>query len=68
MDDEMIQRLAAKEKVPVGTIEKDYAVTSILYVISEFPKVDKMVFRGGAALKKVYFSDPDFQKTSTLHA
>ena len=34
MDDEMMQKLAAKEKVSIGTIEKDYAVTSILSLIS----------------------------------
>ncbi len=41
MDDEMIQKLAAKEKVSIGTIEKDYAATSILSLISQFPKIDK---------------------------
>jgi len=62
MDDEMIQKLAAKEKVPIGTIEKDYAVTSILFLISQFPKIDKMVFKGGTALKKVHFSDFRFSE------
>ena len=62
MDDEMIQKLAAKEKVPIGTIEKDYAVTSILSLISQFPKIDKMVFKGGTALKKVHFSDFRFSE------
>ena len=57
MDDEMIQKLAAKEKVPIGTIEKDYAVTSILSVISQFPKIDKMIFKGGTALKKLHFQN-----------
>ena len=63
MDDVMIQKLARKEKVPIGTIEKDYAITNILCVISEFPKIDKMIFKGGTALKKVYFrfsKDLDF--------
>lgn len=62
MDDEMIQKLAAKEKVPIGTIEKDYAVTSTLSVISQFPKIDKMVFKGGTALKKVHFNDFRFSE------
>jgi len=62
MDDEMIIKLAAKEKVPIGTIEKDYAVTSILFLISQFPKIDKMVFKGGTALKKVHFNDFRFSE------
>lgn len=62
MDDEMIQKLAAKEKVPIGTIEKDYAVTGILFLISQFPKIDKMVFKGGTALKKVHFNDFRFSE------
>ena len=62
MDDEMIQKLAAKEKVPIGTIEKDYAITSILSVISQFPKIDKMMFKGGTALKKVHFNDFRFSE------
>jgi len=62
MDDEIIQKLAAQEKVPIGTIEKDYAVTSILYLISQFPKIDKMVFKGGTALKKVHFNDFRFSE------
>lgn len=62
MDDEMIIKLAAKEKVPIGTIEKDYTVTSILFLISQFPKIDKMVFKGGTALKKVHFSDFRFSE------
>jgi hypothetical protein len=45
MDDKMIIKLAAKEKVPIGTIEKDYAITGILFLISQYPKIDKMVSR-----------------------
>lgn len=62
MDDEMIIKLAGKEKVPIGTIEKDYAVTSILFLISQFPKIDKMIFKGGTALKKVHFNDFRFSE------
>lgn len=62
MDDEMIIKLAGKEKVPIGTIEKDYAVTSILFLISQFPKIDRMIFKGGTALKKVHFSDFRFSE------
>lgn len=62
MDDEMITKFAGKEKVPIGTIEKDYVVTSILFLISQFPKIDKMVFKGGTALKKIHFRDFRFSE------
>jgi len=62
MDDKMIQKLAAREKVPIGTIEKDYAITGILSAISEFPAVGRMVFKGGTALKKAHFNDFRFSE------
>lgn len=62
MDDETIRKLAAKEKIPIGTLEKDYAVTSVLSLISQFQKINKMVFKGGTALKKVYFNDFRFSE------
>ncbi|MCA2003948.1 MAG: nucleotidyl transferase AbiEii/AbiGii toxin family protein [Candidatus Nitrosotenuis sp.] len=62
MDDEMIIKLAGKEKVPIGTIEKDYTVTSVLFLISQFSGIDKMIFKGGTALKKVHFNDFRFSE------
>ncbi len=62
MNDELIRKLAAKEKVPIGTIEKDYAITNILFLISQFSQISKMVFKGGTALKKVYFKDFRFSE------
>ena len=62
MDDEMIQKRARNEGVPIGTIEKDYAVTGILFLISQFPKIDRMVFKGGTTLKKAYFDDFGFSE------
>lgn len=62
MDDEKIQKLAGKEKVPIGTIEKDYAVTSILSLIAQLSKLDKMVFKGGTAIKKIHFNDFRFSE------
>lgn len=55
MDEKTLRRLAGREQVPLGTLEKDYALTNLLSVIADFPKINSMVFKGGTALKKIYF-------------
>jgi predicted nucleotidyltransferase component of viral defense system len=53
-----IQRLASLRKVPEEIIEKDYFIELLLLYLSKdefFNK--KAVFRGGTALRKIYFSD-----------
>lgn len=52
-----LKRRAAKQNVALGVIEKDYALTWILYGLSatEFKKY--FVFKGGTALRKIYFPD-----------
>ena len=62
MDDKKIQKLAGKEHVPIGTIEKDYAVTSILSLIAQLSKLDKMVFKRGTTIKKIHFNDFRFSE------
>lgn len=52
--------LGNKYGVTVETIQKDYSATVLLSVISEFPKLFEMVFKGGTALKKIYFPDTRF--------
>ena len=62
MDKDSLRKLSAKYKVPVGTIEKDYAVTNLLLIISGFSKINQMVFKGGTAIKKIYFQDARFSE------
>ncbi len=57
------QRLAARAGVPPETIEKDYFIELILLHLAKdiyFKK--KLVFRGGTALKKIYFPDYRFSE------
>lgn len=54
--------LAGKYQVPVGTMEKDLAVTVLLSVISKFSKLSKMTFKGGTAIKKIYFPETRFSE------
>jgi len=53
-----LQRLANREKVALGTLEKDYVITEVLKAISQVSTLNElMVFKGGTALRKVYFVD-----------
>lgn len=62
MDEQSLRRLAGKYRIPLGTLEKDYALTNLLYVIANFPKLEKLVFKGGTALKKIYFENFRFSE------
>ncbi len=53
-----LQRLANREKVALGVLEKDYVLTETLKTLSQVPSLkDLLVFKGGTALRKVYFAD-----------
>jgi predicted nucleotidyltransferase component of viral defense system len=62
IDGSYLRVLAGKYQVPVGTVEKDLAVTVILSVISKFQKLSQMTFKGGTALKKIYFPQTRFSE------
>lgn len=62
MDEKLLRKLASKYQIPLGTLEKDYALTNLLSVIANFPKLDKIVFKGGTALKKIHFEDFRFSE------
>jgi predicted nucleotidyltransferase component of viral defense system len=53
-----LQRLANREKVGLGVLEKDYVLTEVLKSLSQVAYFsDLLVFKGGTALRKVYFAD-----------
>ncbi len=53
-----LQRLANREKVALGVLEKDYVLTEVLKSLSRVTLLsDLLVFKGGTALRKVYFAD-----------
>lgn len=58
-----IRRLASKQLVSEEIIEKDYLIELVLFYLAkdEYFK-EKLVFRGGTALKKVYFPDYRFSE------
>ena len=62
IDDVRLRRIASEEKVPLGTIEKDFAISCALYVISNSKLRDHLMFKGGTAIKKVYNPDARFSE------
>lgn len=52
-----LRTLARENKVTVGLMEKDYVNSWILYVIYNSPLKDRLAFKGGTALSKIYFPE-----------
>ncbi len=51
-----LQRIAGHEKVGLGVLEKDYVITEVLRSLGVVrPMANTFVFKGGTALRKVYF-------------
>jgi len=55
-----LRRIAGRKKIPLGIVEKDYVITLVLSEISKFECTHKMIFKGGACIKKIYFPDARF--------
>ena len=51
-----LQRLANREKVALGILEKDYVLTEVIKALSQVSRLNEvLIFKGGTALRKVYF-------------
>jgi predicted nucleotidyltransferase component of viral defense system len=51
-----LQRLAHRERVALGVLEKDYVLTEVLKALSQLRALrESFVFKGGTALRKIYF-------------
>lgn len=50
----VFEQTATRIKLPVASIEKDFWVTEILNILFSLPYADKMVFKGGTSLSKVW--------------
>ena len=62
MEESQLRSLADRQNIPLGTLEKDYALTNLLSVIANFSKLNSMVFKGGTALKKIHFEEFRFSE------
>ncbi|MHB1326063.1 MAG: nucleotidyl transferase AbiEii/AbiGii toxin family protein [Thermoleophilia bacterium] len=59
-----ISKLAFRESMSDKVIEKDYVITWILLALADSSLKDFLVFKGGTALKKIYF--PDYRYSEDL--
>jgi predicted nucleotidyltransferase component of viral defense system len=57
-----IARLAHRLGLGDKTIEKDYALTWTLLAVADSPLRDRLAFKGGTALKKVYVPEYRFSE------
>ncbi len=65
INDFQIQKLASEYEVTEEIIEKDYLIEIVLFYIAKYKNLQQeLVFRGGTALKKVYFPDYRFSEVS----
>lgn len=55
--EEEIRRIARKKELTVGLTEKDYVIEWLLKGIYESDIKNKLIFKGGTAIKKVYFPE-----------
>jgi predicted nucleotidyltransferase component of viral defense system len=72
LDPDDLRRLAGRWRIPLGLVEKDHAITVALGVLASLPCAEELVFKGGTALRKVYFEayrfseDLDFTASSDV--
>ncbi len=55
-------RIAQRHSVPVDIVEKDYVLSYLLAGIADVPGLHTLRFKGGTALKKMYFGDYRFSE------
>ena len=57
LTEEEIRRIAKRRNMSVGLTEKDYVIEWLLKGIYESNVKDNLIFKGGTAIKKVYFQE-----------
>lgn len=50
----VFEQTAIRVKLPVASIEKDFWVTEMLNILFSLPYADRMVFKGGTSLSKIW--------------
>jgi len=57
-----LKRIAGRERIGLGMIEKDHAITVALAILSRDPLSDVLVFKGGTAIKKMFYPETRFSE------
>ncbi len=68
MDAEELNKRAVIAGVPRAIVEKDYALSMVLFHVSKSGLAGKLVFKGGTALKKIYFPGARFSEDLDFNA
>ena len=55
LTEEEIRRIARRKKMSVGLTDKEYVIEWLLKGIYESKIKDRLIFKGGTAIQKVYF-------------
>lgn len=55
-----LKRLAAKNRIPLGTVERDYVICWFLYGVSRITR--NLISKGGTVLRKIYFPEWRFSE------
>ena len=55
MDLTELRKKAVKEGIPLAIMEKDYALSVVLLELSKTSLKGNSVFKGGTAIKKIYY-------------
>ncbi|OIO25696.1 hypothetical protein COX85_03475 [Candidatus Micrarchaeota archaeon CG_4_10_14_0_2_um_filter_55_9] len=63
-DVDVLRRTARNTKMNLGNAEKDYVLSAALSKMVETKLAEKLVFKGGTCIKKIYF--PEFRFSSDL--
>ena len=62
MDITDLRKKAAKEGIPTAMMEKEYVLSVVLHEISKSRIAGRLVFKGGTAIRKLYFSHARFSE------
>ncbi len=62
MDENELRRIAGRENIPVGILEKDYVLSVMLIHLKDLGILDHLVFKGGTAIKKIYYPETRFSE------
>ena len=62
MDENEIRRIAGRENIPVGILEKDYILSVMLIHLKDIGILEHLVFKGGTAIKKIYYPETRFSE------
>jgi predicted nucleotidyltransferase component of viral defense system len=57
-----LNRIATRQGVPTEVIEKDYLLSYLLAGLTDVPELHGLKFKGGTALRKVYYGDYRFSE------